>query len=231
MVAEIQNMRAQIQMGRDLVYLVVYPKDHDPVLEYPVIIMLHGSGSSMYDMANLAPKIEPRGYLYVCPNGPIPVRVAEGVLAFSWNIPSGGDPEQTRRCEQKVEGFFQEVVELYPGAFGQSILLGFSQGGGLTYCLGLINPDLFTGLVALSCSLRNPEEMIQRLPKQRDQSIFIAHGLQDNPERARASREFLESLGYNPFYKEYQMGHKINQDVLNDLVPWIRRTLPPLTRE
>jgi len=230
MEANSQNMRAQVQMGRDLVYLNVYLKDYDPSLEYPLIIMLHGFGASMYDLANLAPVIEPRGYLYVCPNGPIPVQVAEGALAFSWNIPGGNDPEQTRRCEQKLEGFLQEVMEQYPGASGRSLLLGFSQGGGLTYRFGLTNPGLFAGLVAFSCSLRDPEGIRQLLPEQRDQSIFIAHGLQDNPERARASREFLESQGYSPFYKEYPMGHEINREVLDDLVPWIRRVLPPLTR-
>ena len=28
-------------------------------------------------------------------------------------------------------------------------------------------------------------------------------------------------------YREYQMGHEINQQVMDDLVPWIKETLPP----
>ncbi|MBI2855251.1 MAG: esterase, partial [Chloroflexi bacterium] len=91
-------------------------------------------------------------------------------------------------------------------------------------------PDRYAALVALSCSIRDPNEMRQRLPNRRDQAIFIAHGLQDNPERARASREFLVSQGYNPHYREYDMGHEISQEVLEDLVPWIRSVLPPVER-
>ena len=223
-----RTMNAQAQMGKDLVYLTVYPEDYNPDLEYPIIVMLHGLGASMYDLANLAPVIESKGYLYVCPNAPIPIQVGQGVLAFSWNIPGGTDPEQTRRCEEKLEGFFEELLELYPLAKGKCLLLGFSQGGGLTYKFGLPNPDIFAGLAALSCSIRDPDALKERLPTNKDQSIFIAHGLDDNPDRARASRDFLESEGYRPSYNEYQMGHEINQDVLSDLVPWMHKVLPPL---
>ena len=91
-------------------------------------------------------------------------------------------------------------------------------------------PDLFAGLVALSCSIRDQAEMRQQLPAERNQPIFIAHGLQDNIEQARSSREFLEAEGYTPRYTEYNMGHEINQEVMGDLVPWIHGVLPPLQR-
>ena len=83
-------------------------------------------------------------------------------------------------------------------------------------------------MVALSCSIRDTEEMRQKLPQERNQPIFIAHGLLDNIERAQSSREFLEAEGYTPTYTEYNMGHEISEEVMNDLVPWIQRVLPPL---
>ena len=89
----------------------------------------------------------------------------------------------------------------------------------------------FAGLVALSCSIQYPDEMRRRLPAERNQPIFIAHGLQDNIERARSSRDFLEAEGYTPDYTEYNMGHEISIEVMNDLGPWIRRVLPPLRRD
>ncbi len=42
---------------------------------------------------------------------------------------------------------------------------------------------------------------------------------------ARRTVRFLEDEGYQPGYKEYSMGHEISQDVLNDVVPWIRSLL------
>ena len=40
-------------------------------------------------------------------------------------------------------------------------------------------------------------------------------------EDARRTVQFLKDEGYRPDYKEYAMGHEINQDVLDDLVIWV----------
>ena len=73
--------------------------------------------------------------------------------------------------------------------------------------------------------------MRAKLPTERDQPIFIAHGLRDNIERAQSSREFLEAEGYAPTYNEYDMAHEISPAVISDLVPWIHRVLPPFQRD
>ena len=45
---------------------------------------------------------------------------------------------------------------------------------------------------------------------------------------ARESRDFLISEGYSPQYREYEMAHEINQDVLDDLGSWLHNVMPPL---
>ena len=41
-------------------------------------IMLHGFGANMQDLAGLAPAIESEGYVYACPNAPIPFNLGLG---------------------------------------------------------------------------------------------------------------------------------------------------------
>ncbi len=228
MTTENTQMEAQAHRGKDLSYLTVYPENYQPELEYPVVIMLHGFGANMYDLANLAGAIHTKGYMYVCPNAPIPVQIGPGQLGFAWNLPGSPDDDQAKRSDQKLSSFLQEVLDDPSRKAKNSLLLGFSQGGGLTYRFGLPRPDRFSGLAALSCSLRDPDAIRQSLPEVRDQNIFIAHGTQDNPERAQEASDFLKSEGYSPLYKEYSMGHEITQEVLDDLVPWIHQVLPPL---
>ena len=99
----------------------------------------------------------------------------------------------------------------------------------MTYRCGLVRPDIFAGLAALSAAISEPEELRQRLPPERNQPIFVAHGIHDDitpVERARQARDFLEGEGYSPDYREYPMRHEISQQVLDDLVPWIHRVLP-----
>ena len=100
----------------------------------------------------------------------------------------------------------------------------------MTYLCGLTRPDLFAGLVALSSTLPDDEKLESHLPMERTQPIFIGHGLKDPIialESAQSTKERLESAGYKPYYREYPIGHEINQEVLDDLVPWIKSVLPP----
>jgi phospholipase/carboxylesterase len=101
----------------------------------------------------------------------------------------------------------------------------------MTYRCGLGRPESFAGLVALSASVPDPQELAPKLPSGREQPIFVAHGTADSLvslESARATRRFLEDAGYQPEYHEYEMAHQISDEVLRDLVPWLARVLPPL---
>ena len=224
-----KTMQVETIQGKDLVYLTLYPLDYDPSLSYPLIIMLHGFGANMYDLASLSSVIGATGYIYACPNAPIPVQLEPQMVGFAWTEPGTNDPQQSENAETRLDGMFREVMEKHNVGPRQTVLLGFSQGGSMTYRCGLGRPNLFAGLVALSCSIRDQDGMRERLPAERTQPIFIAHGTYDNIERAESSRDFLLIEGYDPAYHEYDMGHEISREVIDDLVPWIHGVLPPLS--
>jgi phospholipase/carboxylesterase len=225
-------MKAEVHQGKHLTHLIIFPDDYDPELNYPLVIMLHGFGANMQDLAGLAPVIDRQGYVYACPNAPIPFEIGPGMVGYGWMPPRGqATPEDIKKAEILLSGFFDEVFEQMKVALGQVILLGFSQGGGMTYRCGLGRPEVFAGLVALSASLPDPKELKPKLPAQRNQPIFVAHGQSDpliSMESARATREFLEEEGYQLDYHEYDMGHEIPLVVLRDLSPWLAKVLPPL---
>ena len=217
--------------GESLLYVAIEPDRYDPDKDYPMIIMLHGFGANMRDLVSLAPVISRAGYVYTCPNAPIPFQIGLGSSGFGWSTPR--DPnseEESVQSAGKLEIFFDEVFEQYNIKPGRTLLMGFSQGGGMTYRMGLPRPETFAGLGALSGAMSNWDVIKDRLPERRDQPIFIAHGLNDplvTLERAHEAKNFLEANGYSPIYKEYPMAHEISQDVLDDLTPWIKEVLPP----
>ena len=99
----------------------------------------------------------------------------------------------------------------------------------MTYQVGLPRPKIFAGLAALSARIDEQEEILERLPVERSQSIFIAHGVHDPlipVEAGRESRDFLSRAGYDPTYHEYPMAHQITDEVIDDLSFWVRETLP-----
>ena len=224
-------MRTEINEGPGLPYVTVVPDDYTPDSSYPLVIMLHGFGANMQDLAGLAPAISADGYVYACPNAPIPFQLGPGQTGFGWLTPrGGGTAEETANSEKLLGDFFDTVFQQFNVSPGNAILMGFSQGGGMTYRCGLGRADKFAGLAALSATLPDEGDLAARLPAERTQPIFIAHGLFDqmvSEDTAQSAKSFLESNGYTPEFHTYNMGHEISGEELGDLVPWVARVLSP----
>ena len=153
-------MRSEIYSGPGLQYITVVPDEYTEGSSYPLVIMLHGFGANMQDLAGLAPAINANGYVYACPNAPIPFNLGPGRTGFGWLTPrGGGSPEETAKSEALLGDFFDTVFEQFNVSPGQALLLGFSQGGGMTYRCGLGRADRFAGLAALSATLPDQDEL------------------------------------------------------------------------
>ena len=224
-------MEAQEFAGEHLRYMTVHPDGYDPNRKYPMVIMLHGFGASMEDLAGLSPVIDSRGYVYAFPNGPEALELAPGYVGYSWTHPDRRrDAEEDAKSGEKLRGFFGEVMAQYGVEPGNAALGGFSQGGRLAYLNGLSRPDLFAGVVALGAAMFDTEPLRAMLPAERTQPVFVGHGEYDpqiSVEQARMMRGFLEAEGYSPAYNEYPIGHEISRQLVGDLSAWLRRVLPP----
>ena len=228
-------MEIQQHSSGGLDYLAILPDGYRPDEAYPLVVLLHGFGANMADLASLAPALGRRGYVYVAPNGPLKVRIAPNQVGYAWTPPGGaGAEEYAWRSEELLAALFDDVLERYGVPPGQAVLLGFSQGGGMTYRCGLGRPDVFAGLVALSSVLPDQAVLRERLPSERTQQVFIAHGLHDDLvflHQAQQAREFLEEAGYHPAYREYPMAHEISPELVADLAAWLHSVLPPRLEE
>jgi phospholipase/carboxylesterase len=215
-----------------LTYFLIRPANYREDVSYPLIILLHGFGASMYDLAGLAPAIDPTGYMYACPNAPYQLDVGGGQMGYSWSLGRPGMPDLAQAdgptVDERLTGFIEEVTREARTEPGKVILAGFSQGGGLTLRFGLPRPEQFAGLAVLSGAFRDPDSV--QLPEKRDMPIFLAHGEADPMlplQRGRDTNAYLEAAGYTPEYHEYEMAHEISEEEIYDLVPWLHRVLPP----
>jgi len=225
-------MQAERHEGDGLKYITILPDGYEPGIRYPLVIMLHGFGANMQDLAGLAPTINQRGYVYAFPNAPLPFDLGGGYTGWGWT-PRGADAtaENIRDAEELLGQFFDKVFQQLNVEPGRALLMGFSQGGGMTYRCGLERDSTFAGLAALSATLPDREMLAAKLPESRAQKIFIAHGRLDATiavDRAVAAKDFLEEAGYKPEYHEYDIGHEISPQELKDLIPWMATVLPPI---
>ena len=209
-----------------LQYLVRDPKiksEHPPV-----IILLHGVGSNEADLFSFANQL-PEKYLVISARATISL----GGNSFAWYQVdfSTGKPvfnfQQEENGRATIVKFITQIKEKYSVDSDEIYLCGFSQGAIMSYSIGLTRPDLIKGIAMMSGRLL--EEIRSSIIKSHEVKqlkIFIAHGIQDNTlsvQYAREAKLYLENLGIQLSYHEYNMGHQITGEEIQDLDEWLAK--------
>jgi len=203
---------------------------------FPTVIALHGWGASAHDLFGLAPYLHGGKAIVLCPQGPLAFDAGGGIPGYGWFPLSSGagfDPALFERALMTLRSFIHEAVQRYPVEARKVVLLGFSQGGVMAYALGLREPARFAGIAALSAWL--PDPLASSIPQQAEHAglpVLVLHGTEDpmiGVERARESRAALLRLGVAASYHEYEMGHEIRPEALQDLLVWLEdKVLQPV---
>ena len=196
---------------------------------FPTVIALHGHGAHALDLMSLSQHL-PEGLLWLSPQAKNSVN--EIAYGFTWFHFGRDDPKRDDEIGGVIEelrGFFDEAVEQYPIDPQRTVLLGFSQGGMLAYRLALSEPTRFSGLAALSTTLSGESAAAITLSDDlKTLPVLVQHGTEDPMiavDRAQESRDRLEAMGVDLEYHEYDMGHQIGAESLQDLTAWLTSVL------
>lgn len=209
---------------------------HTDIPPKAVVIWLHGLGADYNDFVPIIPELN----LNVCvkfifPNAPMrPITVNNGYVMRGWydiyelTAKSLGEKVDNVGINQSVNLINQIIEEQLSMGFNskQIIIAGFSQGGVVSYITGLASKHQLGGIISLSSYLPNIDSYITSSHK--DTPIFASHGLQDPvvPYIAgNVAYQKLHTAGFNIIWREYQMGHSLCLDEINDLSLWLKNTL------
>jgi phospholipase/carboxylesterase len=199
------------------------------------VIWLHGLGADGHDFEPIVPELKlPKPVRFVFPHAPVrPVTINSGMRMRAWydilQLGGGAEDEPGLRASQKiVEGLIAR--ENARGiAAGKIVLAGFSQGGAIVLQTGLRYPERLAGILALSTYLPLARSVeAERSAANRDMPIFMAHGLYDDlipVDRAQASRQRLEALGYRIEWHEYPMPHSVCAPEIADIAAFLTRVI------
>jgi len=216
----------------DLIHTVWEPAGDGP---HPTIIAMHGWGANALDLIGLAPYVAEGRFMVIAPQGPLEVPIGP-TRGYGWFPIRMGSPPDRDAIEESVSAasrFIDTAIERYPVNRRKLVILGFSQGGVMSYRLALANPAKYAALVALSTWF--PPELgdtiadrdaLERLP------TMVQHGRADDMieiARARSSVETLRELRVPLTYREYDCGHEITADGLQDLTEFLdSKVLSPI---
>ncbi|MBD1362597.1 esterase [Mucilaginibacter sp. ZT4R22] len=208
--------------------MLVY-KVHQPVRSQKkpgLILLLHGIGSNEEDLFRLANRFPPD---FVIVSARAPYTISNGKYTwFELGFNNGErviNAEQAEKSRLVINTFISQLIDKYDLDSKKVFLGGFSQGGIMSYSVGLTFPKKLAGIFILSSRLlpevkpliRSKEEL-QSLP------IFIAHGKNDPVlplAYAHDALAYLKPMTNNITYNEYDMVHTLGDKELGDLVDWI----------
>lgn len=195
--------------------------------ELPMVVMIHGRGADMNDLADLAPMLDPlQSFRFVFPNAPKPFEAYPG-MSFGWTWFEGWPPEHESVVESRTTllRFLGEVMARHPTPAGGLIMAGFSQGALMALDAGL-RLDSVAGIIAMSGGLYEAD--LPDLRKHAGLPVLLAHGSLDDVvpvNYARRARHLLEEAGLEVDYAEYPMGHQVAAEEVAQMKEFLERVL------
>ena len=193
-----------------------------------MVILSHGRGADMNDLADLAPMLDAAGGCrFVFPNAPKPFEPYPG-MAIGWTWFEGWPPQHQSVVESRGEmlRFIDEIAQKYPTPDGKLIVGGFSQGALMALDSGLRTDRKLAGILCMSGGLYEAD-----LPDLRPRAglpVLIAHGSADDVvpvNHARRARRVLEDAGLEVEYHEYPMAHQVATEEAEAVRDFLERVL------
>ncbi|CDQ09276.1 Phospholipase/Carboxylesterase [Acidithiobacillus ferrivorans] len=188
----------------------------------PCVVLLHGLGASMEDLAGVADLVDPEGRCrWVFPNAPVrPVRINGGRPMRAWYDIYGSDSHSAEDAEglQDMAKRLSVLLDHEAGKGSSIILGGFSQGGAMSLYTALHSGYVTKAVLALSAYLPLRAQLSTATAK--SPLIFLAHGQQDAVlpiSYMDIAQQMMEVLGYRISAHRYPMEHTLCEDELLDL--------------
>lgn len=196
----------------------------------PLLILLHGVGGNEQNLFSFAPEL-PDNFVVVSARGPLTF----GPNSFAWFQVdfSTGKPqinaEQAENARKMIIDFIDDLKTEISFDSNQVYLIGFSQGGIMSYSVSLTAPEKIKGIAVMGGRLLPEIKPFiaddKRLEKLK---TFISHGKQDavlNYQYALDASEFLKTKNLNPEFHSYEEGHTVNKQMFDDVNLWLKTNL------
>lgn len=207
---------------------IKFPDGYDPNKAYPLLVGLHGYGSDPESFVGLYERFENPGFIYAVPQAPYPY-LRGNEQGYSWSAPVPDENPASERSKLESEEYVAGLVRHLKNEYkvGDTYLLGFSQGCGMTYTTGIKNHELFKGLIGFG-GWFSEEWLVEKagidLKKMNDLRIFVAHGTKDTlvkPEEGIKARDILKEHGYDVTFYEFDGAHTVPKEALLEVQKWM----------
>ncbi len=194
----------------------------------PLILMLHGYGSDENDLFGFADYL-PEKYTIISVRAPYklqPMGNAWYAINFDANANKFSDTDQAIESRDRIKNFIHEAIEAYNINKNDITLFGFSQGTILSFATALTYPSLVKNIIGLSGYIDKNLIEMGDVNQIKNLNVFSSHGSVDQVipvDWARKTPEILKEMNVNCTYKEFPVGHGVNQDNFQAVLEWLKK--------
>jgi len=214
------------------------PKDYNPDKSYPLVLGLHGGGESPDKFIALWKNFRKPEFIYAATQAPYPYLLGNEIV-YEWALWPTRDMEIMEKAKEILNKYISKLVQDLEKRYNikDVYLMGYSQGAIFTYTAGINNHHLFKGLIILSGPglfkpiyshfmglVYNYWKLEESIKDAKDLRVFIAHSKEDQVvkyELGLASKEVLTDYGYDVTFYDFEGGHIIPSDVLEQVEKWL----------
>jgi phospholipase/carboxylesterase len=194
------------------------------------LVLFHGRGADEHDLFPLLDALDPeRRFVGATPRGPLSLPPG----GAHWYVLAGiGTPDAPTfhasyaAASEWLDGF---VLEHGVG-YDRLVLGGFSQGGVMTYSLGLGQGRPRPAALAVFSSFMPTVSGFELDLSPPLPPVAIGHGTLDpviGVQWGRQARERLEAVGAEVLYRETPMSHQLDPEFVQDVGAWLGGVIPP----
>ena len=203
-------------------HLLISPKQIDPNKTYPLFIFIHGLGDcprcmldSFYDV------ITQQEFYTLIPEGPL--TYGNG---FSWyrlkNLTIF--KHDAEHAEAIIKDLVDQVIVRYKIDQSKIFLSGFSQGGRLSFFIGIRNPHMFSTIIPIG-GVYMDSLLDAYLKDAKSLNVEIFHGTEDDVNSFSMMQKAYKKLrasGLNVSLTTYPLGHTYNEAILEEVLKRVK---------
>lgn len=210
----------------------------NPQDETPWVILFHGYGADASDLSSLADVIPTKKtFNYLFPTGILQVPIGPGWTGRAWWTIDMNAIEKARLMGTtrdmaedvpadlaKVRTLAMNMISQLNVPWSKIILGGFSQGAMLAQEIYAHAPETPAGLVLLSGTLINQNELKEKMKTKAGGAFFQSHGESDmvlGVKQARRLEGLLQQAGLKGSCQTFNGAHEIPMSVLTRLGSWL----------
>lgn len=219
------NLDIQIKSKPILEYKIRQSKSGKP--NPPLLILLHGVGSNENSLFQLADYLD-EDYMIISARAPF----TKSQGSYKWydvDFSTGApviNAVQAEESRKIVLQFIEDLKQIHQFDEKKVFVGGFSQGAIMSYSIGLTRPDKVAGIITLSGRMLQEVKPIIAKKGLNQLKALLIHGKGDNVlpiHYARTAKEYLISKAIMTDYYELELGHSINEKVIQLFNQWLQK--------